>query len=783
MKKRLAVYCFYDQDGIVDDYVVFFLNSLRKTVSKICCVVNGTLDDKGRESLGQCSDEILQKENTDAAAWAYSYFVNVRYREIRTYDELIFCNNSFFGPLYPLADMFSEMEHRKDHKDFWGITVSPGIKGHVESYFMVFEKRTIESPAFIDFFKTHNKTPDCKRPCSLFDLQLTQALSSAGFSYGSFTDSSGLPGDDCTVLYPDLLIGERKCPFLKRKVFSVPYENLFAVGRGQNPRKCLEFIKNNTAYNAEYIWQYLLRTQKMSDLRQNLNLNYILSSDACGEFVNPGRKIALVCYVYYPDDVRECLSYASNAEEIADLYFVSSRDDTLDAARKFLERSEFPKVEFKKKINKGRDLAAYLIDCAPLFDSYDYLCFVHDKKSPQNSNQETTHEFFKMCMESMLSSKAYVKNLLNLFENHPKLGVAVMPPLNFGIFYTNEYVLHPGNRRHIANLLCSLDLQVPFDENPVAPYGDMFWCRTAALRKLFSRQWAYEDLPDEPLPVDGTILHALERIHPFVAQASGYYSAWVHPDSAAETYMNNLHYIDRTLNESLFSHFGYSVLPKLVEKIALLPDSNGISRLLQKLQSAVFRARRCLIKLRLKNKQRDMIQFFSTKKGIWDEEYYLRKNPDVSKGGIPPLEHYIKNGWKKNLSPSPLYSTEDYLQTNPDCRMLGLSPLEHYYISCGKRLIFCSYESIRKYSDEHGIEILRKTAMFNKEYYLRSYLRKYGKIPEGFEPYSYYLAHGAQETVKPSPHFRVHKYLDRFPELKIYNICPVIHYELVGKYI
>ena len=32
----------------------------------------------------------------------------------------------------------------------------------------------------------------------------------------------------------------------------------------------------------------------------------------------------------------------------------------------------------------------------------------------------------------------------------------------------------------------------------------------------------YEDFPDEPMPVDGTISHAIERILPFVAQDAGF---------------------------------------------------------------------------------------------------------------------------------------------------------------------------------------------------------------------------------------------------------------------
>ena len=80
----------------------------------------------------------------------------------------------------------------------------------------------------------------------------------------------------------------------------------------------------------------------------------------------------------------------------------------------------------------------------------------------------------------MLISKEYVINLLNAFETHPKFGVEVMPPLNFGPFYTSDYFENPGNHEHLVDLMKILDLNVPYDKNPVAPYGDMFWYRTAS---------------------------------------------------------------------------------------------------------------------------------------------------------------------------------------------------------------------------------------------------------------------------------------------------------------
>lgn len=799
MKKRLAVYCFYDKDGVVDDYVVFFLKALRKTVSKICCVANGMLTDSGRKALMACTDELTERENIGFDAWAYASFVNGRLDEIRQYDELVFCNNSFFGPLYPLDDVFREMDSRPEKSDFWGMTVHPKmnfvidkcqklsyVNEHVQSYFVVFTKKVLKSSAFADFFRKLPKINTFLEAVCLYELELTRVLSDAGFSFSSFVDKEDLPPTDCTVLYPDTLVMDKKYPFVKRKVFFAPYENFFAAGRGQNSRRCLDYVKNNTSYNVDLIWQHILRTQKMSVLRQTLNLNYILSSTISGKLANPSRKVAVICYVYYPDDVEELLSYARNAEGLADLYFVSSRDDTLAVARKCLADSSFKSVRFLKKTNKGRDLATYLIDCAALFDSYDYLCFVHDKKSPHLANHSVTRDFFRMCIESMLASKEYVINLLNAFETHPKFGVAVMPPLNFGPFYTSDYFENPGNHEHLVDLMKILDLNVPYDKNPVAPYGDMFWCRTAAMKKLFSKHWTYDDLPGEPIPPDGTILHALERIHPYVVQSSGYYSAWVHPECSAATYMNNLYYIARTLNEKLFSVYGYANLPQLVSNIqnsgaGVKDDSAWHPGFIELLR---YRYRRHVVRHLLKENRKEFAEFYSGKTEIWDAGYYLKEYPDVAEVWDSPLEHYVKHGWRENRSPSAGCRTDDYLKINQDCGLLGISPLEHYFLCRKKgREVFWSYEDMRTYAVRHGLEILRKSASFDPEFYRKEYERKHGSVPAGFEPYSYYLEHGALETVKPGRHFRVHSYFDMFPYLKTYGICPVVHYELLGKYL
>lgn len=64
--------------------------------------------------------------------------------------------------------------------------------------------------------------------------------------------------------------------------------------------------------------------------------------------------------------------------------------------------------------------------------------------------------------------------------------------------------------------------------------------------------------------------------------------------------------------------------------------------------------------------------------GLFDEAWYLEKYPDVRESGMDPLEHYLQNGARRGLDPSPAFSTKKYLLRYPDVRDAGMNPLAHY---------------------------------------------------------------------------------------------------------
>ena len=84
---------------------------------------------------------------------------------------------------------------------------------------------------------------------------------------------------------------------------------------------------------------------------------------------------------------------------------------------------------------------------------------------------------------------------------------------------------------------------------PLAPLGTCFWFRGKCLKPLSDHHWNYEEFPPEPNHVDGTLLHAIERIYPFACVESGYYPAFLLSDRYAALEYSSLRYYVRAYNE------------------------------------------------------------------------------------------------------------------------------------------------------------------------------------------------------------------------------------------
>lgn len=64
--------------------------------------------------------------------------------------------------------------------------------------------------------------------------------------------------------------------------------------------------------------------------------------------------------------------------------------------------------------------------------------------------------------------------------------------------------------------------------------------------------------------------------------------------------------------------------------------------------------------------------------GLFDEKWYLEKNPDVAAAQVNPYRHYLLHGAYEGRNPSPRFDSRWYLKTYPDVRRSGMNPLVHY---------------------------------------------------------------------------------------------------------
>lgn len=578
---RLAPYVFWEKDGIVRDYVTYYLNALKEVAQDIIVIVNGKLSAEGRKKLEELGADILVRENEglDFAAWKAA-LEDIGWDKLSLYDELILCNSSCYGPVYPFSEAFRTMEAREC--DFWGMARHPktarrllsddperSIKEHIQSFFMVFRKKVLSGEHFRRWWEELDPAKGFVEEVDHPEVTFTEYLESAGYTSSCLVDMKKYfdlaPDDNVTLLYADKMLVSDRMPLIQRKLFVHDPRWWIRRCMGHVARDVFRLLKERTGYPEAFIWQDLLATQKFSEVKDALHLNYILPSEL-SEKTEEKTDTALLCFAYYPDLCAFMCRYIASMPEDAHICIISSREDTLDAYREEMAKLPFRNVEYRLKPNRGRDVSAYLVTGRDILQNHELVCCIHDKKSKQLSCQIMAEDFGYHCMECCLHSKDYVHNIIELFHKEPFCGLLVPPTVYYGDFCTLGAESF-RNRKSMTEACEMLSLSCPMDDTPVAPFGAYFWARSTALAAMFRHDWKYEDFPDEPLPVDSTISHGIERIYPLAVQDEGYYTAWCSPDIHASLYMNNLSYMMREYNKRLYKLYEFNNWTGMVETL------------------------------------------------------------------------------------------------------------------------------------------------------------------------------------------------------------------------
>ena len=568
--KRVAIYFFYDKDGVVDRYVNYFLEDFKQNLDRLIVVCNGKLTPEGREEFSKYTNEIIVRENKGFDVWAYKEGIEyIGWDNLKNYDELIMLNMTIMGPIYSFKEMFAEMDSRKE-LDFWGITkfhkfpVDPWglikygyIPEHIQSHFIAVRNPMLTSYEFKQHWEKMRMINTYFESVSYHESIFTKKFNDKGFKSDSYINSDDLKDftDHPIIDYPKKIIEEKRCPIFKRRSFFNPYDDFLTRSMGRSSLELFKYIEENTNYDVNLIWDNVLRVENMYDIKNTLHLNYNLPSNYSLLKDNDSKKIGLFFHIYFEDLIEECFNYASNVPEYVDIFITTDKESKkIKIENKFSELKN--KVDIKIIENRGRDVSAFLVPNREEILKYDIACFAHDKKTKQLRPELKGEEFKYKCLENILGNKNFVNNIINLFVENPRLGLLSPPAPNHAEFYGNLGREWGENYDITVEFLKDLKIEINVDKGkaPIAPYGTMFWFRPKAMKKLLEKTWKYEDFPKEPNKIDGTMLHAIERAYPFVVQEAGFYSANVLNEDFTRVEMTNLGFMLSSLNKTLYSN-------------------------------------------------------------------------------------------------------------------------------------------------------------------------------------------------------------------------------------
>lgn len=745
---RLSLYVFTEEKGILRESDKYCLKGLRE-VSDVTVIVNGRISEAGAGFLKKEGYGIFRRKNSVSDFDAWKDYLGDHSAEIsERYDELILCDSSCFGPVFPLKSIFDRMGGVRC--DFWGMYRHPAVQekhpAYLEQFFIVIRQSLLRDTAFVSYFRelehSGNSDEAAAQESGFTAYFEEKGFVSAGFADAGFSEIH----PDAPLFLPERLL-ESGFPFVRREVFSADYRLIQSCTDGTYVNavmNCLEKLADSN-YPADIIWQETIRSLPNSVLRNLFHLTYALDSGNASSLDSDidSRKpsAAAVLYSYFDDLIEPDFSYLSSMPKGSTLFIVVVSEKMKSLWDKRLSKSGY-RYEVRIQPNRGRNEAAYWVTCRDVIESYDYICLIHDKKTLAARPPVKGQYWSSHCWRSVLYSPEYVNNVIRLFDSNDRLGILMPTAPMFAewpdLIFNREWA---GNRDIALKVYDRLKLTVPFDEHPAAPWGAMFWVRGRAMKVLYRYSWSVNDFPEEPLKVpDGTVLHALERMYPMIAQESGYLSGWIVPSDLIGTYYDNLY----------------------IKSLEYQARSKEYKARCDELGSAV----------------KSLSEQLAARQQAEDEEFYsagyLEMYPDVAKSRMHPMRHYVlygkKEGRDNGMHPDEsVFFAKGYLAMYQDVAESGINPWRHY-VECGK-----------KEGRDNGLH------PGDDQFFAAGYLVMYPDVAgAGVDPWRHYAEHGKKEGRDNGLHpgkdqFSAEGYLKMYPDVAQAGVDPWRHYAEYGK--
>lgn len=157
-----------------------------------------------------------------------------------------------------------------------------------------------------------------------------------------------------------------------------------------------------------------------------------LDSIICNDKYDSTKKCALILFVNSLNHIEEILLKVANLPENSSIFFVTKNDND--------EHSLKDLVLYNKNINElfssfnlvfrngseSTDIYdAYFVICKDVFNDFEYVFCLQSFDDSYLAADKLYKEFYSDKVNSLLSSKLYVKNILNKLDKDPYVGLVI----------------------------------------------------------------------------------------------------------------------------------------------------------------------------------------------------------------------------------------------------------------------------------------------------------------------------------------------------------------------
>lgn len=222
--KRLAIFASFSKNGKIADYIIYYLKALKKVAENIIFIADCPIFP---EEINKIKDLVIfaqfkRHNEYDFGSYKYGFLFAQKNKLLKNVEELIICNDSCYGPVYPFEETFKEMQSRKC--DFWGLSSDTIKKEHVQSFFYVFKKDIFLTKEFAAFLNNVKHQKNVAGVIKNYEVGFTHYLTNLGYTFETLIPLE-IKENSCdkyinkTTSIPCTLITKYKFPLIKVKVF------------------------------------------------------------------------------------------------------------------------------------------------------------------------------------------------------------------------------------------------------------------------------------------------------------------------------------------------------------------------------------------------------------------------------------------------------------------------------------------------------------------------------------------------------------------------------------